>query len=404
MTLSLSASAFLGTVVTKDSCANINTNSLVLVETSTPSLRVLNASTLAFMVSSTLVSTSAAGVSMINASSAIVNYSGVTSLDLVEIATGFRQNYTGGAATPAARTSGGQLIAGDPSQGIAFGCTNGNNQLVKFNGNTFTVSLPVISDENDATQCIILKGPNRWLVGTTNGLVYEIDSLLNTIDSFNLRLVTFPFGTNNPLGNQSALRVNQMAYDNNMLIIDCNSTAVLVIDWSTKTVIKTWVPDAAITQPTFFSASSSGEILIGSFTNNNVLYELDITVQPLTVRGFHYLDSTSNLGTVGLGPSGLGWFVDTASPAKIRSFNVTPRSTATRTITVMSASGAGGVNQQARLTVVDITSGTGTAFTQLDTFMQSPATYRLPTGRTLMELVKVGSGANASYDLSIYNT
>lgn len=405
MTLTLLASGFIGTSVTyKDSCPAINSNAIVLVEDNTPSLRVYNASTLAFMASSTLVNTSAIAVTMVNALSALVMYSSVTSLDLVEIATGYRQNYVGGATPPGSRSLGGQMIAGDPSQNIALGITSTNIQLLKFNGNTFTVGLQLWAAENDTGTCIILKGPNRWLLGTLNGLVYEIDSFLNVIDSFNLRLVTFPVGTNNPLGNQNALRVTQMAYDTNMLILETDGTAVLVVDWSTKTIIKTWTPEAAVIQPLFFSQSSSGELLMTADQNNDVMYEMDMTVSPLTVRGFFYTDSISPVATIGMNASGIGWFVDQASPVKIRSFNVTPRATTTRTITVMNTSGAGGVNQQARLTIIDDTSGTGTAFTILDTVMQSPGTYRVPTGRTLMEVVKVGSGVNATYDLSRYNT
>lgn len=406
MSLTFQASAFLGSVTVKDSCPLINTNSIALVEGNTPSCRILNATTLAFIASSTTLSVPV-GITMINALSACIISNSVTTMDLVEVSTGFRQNYSGGATSTNSRTQGGQFIAGDPSTNVALGCTSGNRQLVKFNGNTFAVSLLIVRDNsNDILRSIILKAPGRWLVGTNQGMIFEVDQFGAVIDLFNLRLTTFPLGTGDNTSGSISIPVNQLAYDNNLILADVGA-AVLLIDWSTKTILRT-VPlqSSSSAPPTLFSTSSSGEILLmglANATSTYPIFELDMTVAPFTVRGMSYTDTAASVAAVNMNPSGYGWYIDQASPAKIRTFTVSPRATTTRTFTVQSAS-SGGVNLPARLTLVDDTSGVGTAFVILDTSMQSPAVYRVPTGRTLIEIVKVGLGSLATWDVTRYNT
>jgi len=40
----------------------------------------------------------------------------------------------------------------------------------------------------------------------------------------------------------------------------------------------------------------------------------------------------------------------------------------------------------------------------LDTYMQSPATYRVPTGKTLKVMVKVGEGEDAVWQINSLTT
>lgn len=402
MTMTLMASTTLGNVAVHDTCPIPGSVNFALIEATTPSLRVFNSTTLAYILSSTCVS-APIGVSMINAASAIINSSLNGTLDLVEVSTGYRQNYAGGLTISTSRA--GQTIAGDPSQSIAMGCSN-SSSVVRFSGITFTASQIVLQDNsNDVVKCIILKGPNRWLVGTSQGMVFEIDSAGYVWDLWNVRLNTWPLGSLSPLGGTVAVTVNQLAYDTNILLLELG-VATMLVDWSTKTILKTYAPESSsVIPPIFFCNASSGVILMGPVSPNpqQILYEVDMTVYPLSVRGFMYMDGTGNTSAINMNASGWGWWSDTSSPAKLRSFTVVPRDTTLRTITVLSAS-ANGIHQQARLTIIDDTSGVGTSSVLLDTFMQSPAVYRVPTGRTLMEMTKVGLGSLAAFDLNRYNT
>lgn len=400
MSLTPLASTTLGVVTIKDSCGTLTANNLLLVEGTTPTVRQLSATTLAFISSSAILS-APAGVSMINTSSAIINSSLNTTWDLVEIATMYRQNYAGGATVSTSR--GGQCIAGDPSTNIAIGVSSTRN-IVRFSGSSFSatvITLPINS--NDIVKCVILKGPNRWLVGTNLGVILEVDSNGYIWDTFNLRLNTWPLGGSNPLSGGTGIAAYQLAYDNNMLLVE-TGVSLLLLDWSTKTTLKTFAPEAGATiSPVTMCNASSGVILFSPLVAaQQIVYEMDITVSPLTVRSFCFMDSTATMAAVNMA-SGYGWWVDQSSPAKLRSFAVTPRDTTLKTVTVMSAS-SGGVHQAARLTIVDDTSGVGTSQVILDTYMQSPAIYRVPTSRTLMEATKVGLGSIATLDLNRYNT
>ena len=77
-----------------------------------------------------------------------------------------------------------------------------------------------------------------------------------------------------------------------------------------------------------------------------------------------------------------------------------PRASTTRTFTVQN----NGINQVARLVLLDDTGGQGTDTVLLDTKMQSPATYTVPTGKTIIEIVRIGEGTNSLWDVSTYST
>jgi hypothetical protein len=404
MTLVLAASTTLGINGSfRDSCPNINTNSIVFIETQTPSIRVLNASTLAFMLSSTTLA-NPAGVSMINAASAIIPSTSATTIDLIEIATGFRQNYSGGLAT-FSKATGGQVVAGDPTTNIAFITSNTARTLVRFNGNNFTVSQPTLenADPNSIPRSIINIGPGRWLIGTSVNEIFEIDQNSNILDNFSLRLATFPLGTS-PDSGSFAIPVNLMSYDNNLLLIETGGGTML-LDWSTKSILKTFQPEGNSSVPSFlFCNSSSGETILAPFPAPpaSVIYEFDLTISPLSVRSMYYVAGGNEIISVGMNAFGYVWCADNNNPVSLKSFTVTPRNSTTRNITVMNTTG--GVNQQARLILVDDTSGAGFSNVILDTYMNSPATYRIPTGKTLMEIVKVGLGSTATWDVTRYNT
>lgn len=405
MSLTFLASSFLGNVTTKDSCS-VSASSFAIIESSTPSVRILNTSTLAFILSSTTLS-SPIGISMINASSAIIVSNSVNTIDLIEVATGYRQNYAGGLSTSNVKTTGGQQVAGDASTSVALAVTSGQRTMVQFNGaaGQFKVTQIVIQDDsNDVTRTVILKGPNRWLVGTAQGTLYELDSLCNVLDTFDLRLATFPLGANNPFAGSQGLPINQLAYDNNLLLVECG-VAMLLIDWSTKTILKTYSPEASNTVPAImFCNSSSGEVIVSPVTSVSTIpvYEMDMTVQPFAVRDTFLNDSTGTASQIVGMANSVAWWADGASPAKIRTYTVVPRDTTLRTIFVMTASN--GVHLPAHLTLLDDTGGVGTAFTILDTQMQSPGTYRIPTGKTLIEIVKVGLGSLMQPDVTRYTT
>ena len=393
-----------------DGVANPNNNTFVTVETVKPSLRVYDPSTLTQLLSATTLA-APKGVTLINNLSAVVTSNTQTTIDLIELSSGFRQNYAGGLTTiGVARTTGGQYVAGDPSTNVAWGISTTAATMVKINGNNFTVSTALISEELNTSEvfyCVILRVPGRWLAGTNDGSIVEIDSSGNVTDFYRLGLTEFPLGKTNSGGGNQGRNINNMAYDSNILTLSTDA-AVVVMDWSTKTILKQHPSPCSGTNPSLMLSNSASGVALACMADAGALQiapmEMDLTIQPLTVRDQVFLDNNYAPQAIGVNSVNGNAFFLNVNFGLIVSLNISPRVSTLRNIIIQSASGAGGVNQQGRLTIVDDTSGVGFSKVILDTYMTSPATYRVPAGATLIEFVKVGLGSNATWDLTRYST
>jgi len=403
MSLTFVASSTLANCTPTDGCINEANNTYVIVESNLPSLRVFNTS-LVQQVSSS-ISASPIGVCMLNTASAVMVSTSVTTVDFIEIATGYSQTVSGGAhPVTTSSTSKGQYVAADTSLGVAFAQGSGGNtvgQVVKITASPQAVSLITLSTYDENMISVILKQPGQWLVSGQYGNIYQIDQFGNIQDFCAIRNLMNAGQYKNVT---QAINPWNMSYDNNMLLVssDCG---IFLIDWSTKTLLKTIAatPAGTTATPWLICQGSSGvtaaAYINGSQNGQQTVYEMDYTINPVSINSRLYLDSASNtVTTLALGASGYGFYLD--SGARMRSFQCTPRGSTTRTVTVQES----GVNENARLIVLNDTNGLGESYVVLDTMMTSPATYRVPTGQTLMEIVKVGNGSTALFDVSRYST
>jgi hypothetical protein len=334
---------------------------------------------------------------MINSASAVATSTSLNTVDFIEIATGYRQAITGGNSGTTSQTTKGQVLASDLTSGNALGVSSTSNTIVRISSSQVVSSVVLNGLSNDVPYAMILKAPGQWLCGTQYGMVYELDQFGNILDTFDLQ-----YALSRGLVSSASIggKIYNLAIDGNLLLIS-SSAALVLVDWSTKTIIKIYSPGADQSNtPQMFCVGASGETVMCSPTPsiNGTLFEVDYTIQPIQIRDQIYLDSTSVVSIVNMSTAGPAFSIDTAG--KVRFFNVTPRGTTTRTVTVQVA----GVNQKARLTQLDDSVGVGNSFVTLDTYMQSPGTYRVPTGKTMMEVTKVGDGALALFDVSRYST
>lgn len=398
MSITLTGSVSLTNSTLRDGIADPSTNLIYIVEGTTPSFRRIDPVNLIVMNASAVCLTAPSGITMINTASAVIVSSSVTTVDYIEVATGYRTNVAGGLTTFASFKS--QQIAGDTSAGIAFATSSTINTLVKMTSGQ-VITKPVINGTASFTPiCVILKSPGRWLVGGKFGKVYEIDSSANIIDQLDVGNLPNT-GISSTNANISPPTIGFMSYDNNLLLVSTEDSLQL-FDYSTKT--KLWhTPVSQSLNTGVLCAAASGitlfSRLVAPSTENNIGTELDFTVAPVQVRDCLFTDSTNLVVATGLNPaSNLGFLLQSTSE-KVRIFNVIPRGSTTRTITVQVA----GIDQKARVLLLNDT-GLGTATRLLGTVIQSPGTYRVPTGTNIIEIVKVGDGTNALWDVTRYST
>jgi hypothetical protein len=397
MSFTYSGGTTFSSIFPKDGMMNEYTGSAMFIESGLPSFRIVNTSTLVTGVTSTTLS-APIGMTMITPTSALIVSSAVSTVDYIEIASGYRTNVSGGSAAPNI-TAKSQIVAGDTTSGVAFGSSSTSQTLVRMTSGESVSTITNFGYSNDIAQTIILKAPGRWLVGTSYGYIHEIDINGTIQDTCKLPLA-LSAGRNPSTGSLTALPIYCMAYDNNMLLVGTD-VATFLLDWSTKTVINS-NSSQSITSASniLFCTGASGETIASHGTavnaTTNSLYELDFTIQPIQVRDQLYLDFSTPVYCLSLSNNyATGFSLDTSGHMRV--FTISARSTTTRTVSTLTP------NTQAGLTFIS-DPGVGLSQVLLDTYANLPGTYRVLTGQTIMELIKVGAGAVAQWDCSRYST
>lgn len=403
MSITHSGNVTLTSATVRDGCTDETNNRVCLVESSSNTFRQYDLSSPfnQFGSNLTVLSTPAA-VCLINASSAVIASSAVSTVDFVELASNTRTNVSGG-ATVGISTAKGQLGAGDTSNGIAFFCNSNSRKLTKIVASTYAITQPDVAfTANSTATAIIFKGSGRFLVGTSNGHIYEIDTTPVIKDAF-----VFGLDPNVITGTQSftSTSIRYLSYDNNILTFSTVDGTLVIMDWSTKTVLHKSQPgkDNGIS---LCQAASGIALASRNWTTgaNNLIYELDFTIEAPrcdTNGGIYFTDSTGAIPAMGVNTSNAtGWALQSTTN-KIRIFSVAPRASTTTTFTVQYPSGT---NVKARILCLDDTSGVGTVKRTLDTYMQSPGTYRVPTGKSIVWFPIFGDGTNARSQIKRIST
>lgn len=380
----------------RDGCTDETNNELIVVESTTPSLIRYNLST-QVQAARWGTSTGPSCVTLVAPGVAAIGYSGTSSIDFMQLSTGFRLTAVAGTTTSTVK---GQLMAADYSLQMGFMTSSTSRQYFKFDyaaGGVVTAFANSQINTNSQTNCVILKSTGRFLFGTTAGQVLEVDSMGNVVDLADFGNV--PTSGNISVSTNTANAINSLSYDNNMLLICWSNGNMQLVDWSTKEVLANYPNSISM-----LSHSSSGVCLMGrniaTTTTNNCIFEVDFTTgAPISYANPLFTDQTSAILSLGMNTvTGRGWALQTTP--RIRIFDVAPRGSTTRTFTVQPS----GSNVPFRLLVLDRTGGVGTTTRIIDTYAQSPGTYRVPTGKTLLVAVGYGEGANALYQGSQITT
>lgn len=355
------------------------------------------------MTASTTVTNFPGPVALINSASAVVASYSSSTVDFIELASNTRSAVSGSITSTNSRPN---LMAADTANSIAMYVGNGTS-VGRVRGATFTVdSVPVrTSSNNRGFTCIVYKSAGRFIVGTANGSLYEIDTNGNIMGEMDIVLASSPgtqYGVDGTIG-AFTCDLTGIWYDNNIVTVSSTMGNIFVVDWTTKELINSFQYNSNGTG-TPLANTGSGEAIycVQSASMTETLTQLDLTNRCPNLTGMLYGANAANntIGNIGINTqTGRGVYFYLFGP--VRFFDVTSqRATTTRTFTVS----PGGVHQKCQLTLIEEVSGVATGRPILDTIMQSPATYRVPTGKAVIELIKTGEGITSSWQVNRYTT
>lgn len=400
MSLSYINGATLSSASIQNGCTDELNNQVLIVESTGPSLRKYDLNTVAQVGSNITCLSSPSAVCLINSASAVITTSSGSSVDFIELSTNYRVNVTGAVSVP---TSTLQCLAGDPTNSVAMACTGTAKRLLRINGTTYNTTildnLEIIG--SSLFQCIILKSPGRWIVGTNLGEIVEVDSTGKVFDRMNVTVENY-FNREPDSGTVLDTSVLGLAYDSGLLTVSTGHGLTLLYDWTTKKIINTINTHGSSPAQAFTLSNSASGIVCGGSTNSQnsaPLIALDMTCNPFTLDGYIYTSATGSIYGCGINSlNSRGWFL--LGSSSLRVFSLTPnRVTTTRTFTVTDS----GQNVENELILLDYGSSP-IGKPMLHTYMKSPATYRIETGKTVLEIIKYGDGDNAKFAFNKYTS
>lgn len=401
MSLAYVNGATLSSASIQNGCTDELNNQVLIVESTGPSLRKYDLNTVAQVGSNITCLSSPSAVCLINSASAVITTSSGSSVDFIELSTNYRVNVTGAVSVSNSTTR--QCLAADPTNAVALAITGTAKRLMRINGSTYnTTNIDNIEVVGSSIfQCIILKSPGRWIVGTNLGEIVEVDSTGKVYDRMFVTVENY-FNRESDSGTILDTSVLGLAYDTGLLTVSTGHGLTLLYDWSTKTIINTINTHGnAPTQAFTWSNSASGIICGGSTASQNYapFVALDMTCNPFNLDGYIYTAANSSVLGAGINTlNSRGWYLYGSN--LLRVFTLTPnRVTTTRTFTVTDS----GNHVENELILLDY-DASNIGKPMLHTYMKSPATYRIETGKTVLEIIKYGDGDNAKFAFNKYTS
>ncbi len=341
--------------------------------------------------------------------SAIVMGTGTSNAQIVELPGGYVTTGTGGNTMPSLARKG-QNGAVDTTNRNALFISSSSRTMSKVAytaGGTLTVSsitVPFLA--NVEANCIIYKSSDRFIIGTEQGGIYEIDSSGNVYNTISIGQNYDPYHLSGS-GSIVASNIYAMAYDNGILLAVTSEGVLYKIAYDTQTILNRIQLYNGVQLS--LSNSYNGTSLIGintavSSTLDNPVRYCDFTCsQNSKVTDLFYAQDHGEIIDMGIDTSnGKAWIIqDQASGTGadlIHIISLTPRASTTRTFTIQDNS----VHQRCRLLLLDDTDTDKKLIT--DILIQSPATFRVPTGKTVKEIIKANDGITAKWGYGEYST
>ena len=336
--------------------------------------------------------------------SAIVGRSTSSSWSLVELESLYESNFS---VSSAVYGDGQASRAYDRVNKVALFSSSSTNNLTIYDGNSFTVTNKSPDIASNTRVCAVaFKESGRFLLACNGGAVYEVNSNGDILKS-----VFYDRSPGYAAGGAASIQTmipNLIDYyDGFVYVYQSIPEDYIVIDWTTGTVVHRANKIGTDVRTTTISAS--GIVLVGredtqSVSSHSCVYEVNpynygwLSNRTDLNNDILYVSSPGGITAMGFdSASSIGWFLQETID-DLRTFTVSATSGLTET-THSSPN-----NEDFRLIIVDETNGQGSLEVVVDTYTTSPRTLHLPAGRDMIEIIKVGDGVNAQWDVSRYST
>lgn len=396
MSITFERDISVASVTFQDGTTDETNDYIIIVESTSNTARIFNAATGSQVGGNISVTTSPRSITMIDSASAVIGGSGST-VDFLDTSSGAVGSISGGSGQSS--TVEGQKSAADTSNKVAVLVSNTSRTLVFVDGNTFTATTTTMDiPTNVSFSSIVYKSSGRFIAGTNRGRIYEIDSSGNIVDMGTIGYNPSP-NYGEVSGDLPVVNIQYLAYQDGYLTATTEDGVVYVMDWTTKTILHSHYMSG--TGGVTLSNASSGIVLMSrnrvmNSGSVNTIGELDFTLDR-SCRSNLFTDSTGQILALGINTTnGRGWCVQEVTD-KIRVFTVSPRESTTRTLTTPNG-------LDSRIIVLDYTNGVYGAKRVVDTISATSRSYRVPSGKTLLEIVFTGEGTNRVYSVSTYTT
>lgn len=399
--ITLSASATISSGNVFDATTDNTNNIALILDGGNNKLNTYNLATGALITSaSVLASLPRSVVSVNNGASAFIAYFNTNSVSLMELPSGFRTDISGG--TSINNISATKKAALNPVTGNVVWSTDATGTISKLVISTHTASnITIDVCVNDLIYSIAYYGNSHFLIGTEYGRIYEIDENGVIYNEAAIQLPTTITGVYQG-GSIVTPQIASISVDNNLVLIATLQGTLHLWDWSTRTELQ-MIQVGVLNSSILISPSASGEVIFTHITSQQTtnsyapIYELDFTINPLTVRSTAFTSTITGYQGMNAMNSTNGQFVVCkADAAQTLIFGyITPRAS---TVQTLSSPG----NVPVDITILDDL-GTSSSVI-LNTYMASPGNYRLPTGRNILEIIKSGDGTDAQWSVRSYAT
>jgi hypothetical protein len=378
-----------------DAIASETTGELLVVENTSNTFRKFSQNS-GVQTGSAFILTGPRGIAMVDTLSAAIGSSSNSTMDLIEVSSGYRTNVSGGTTMPTLVKN--QLCAADTTNKIVLFISSTSRTLGKMNASAGVPVGSTITVQNKTSgvfKSIIFKGNGRFLVGDDRGGIYEIDSSGIIYDQF---YISTDYTVPTDIASTGVSGIQYMSLDGNLLLVTSQVGMMYLIDISTKVIIDRRQVGINLSSFAPISNSYQGVCLKSqgwTTTYANTVCELDFAIDPVHVNEpvFHTTGNTNLIYILGINTTnGKGWAVQTSNI--IHFLSLTVRASTTRAVT------SAAVGDKVELIIVNTTDSK----ISLNTFMKSPASYRVPTGKSFYEIIKKGKGTNAGEHVSKYTT
>lgn len=401
MTLQYTGTVDIGSKTWYDAVYDEDTSEIIVVASDT--LRKYSLETGSQVGSDLSLGSTGRCVALVGAS-AIVGRSTSSSWSLVELISLYESNFSVGSSL---NQDGQAQRAYDRNNKRAVFTSTSSTNLTVYNGNTFTATSKTLDiPSNTRVYAVTFKESNRFLLACNGGAVYEVDS-----DGEIIKSVFYDRSPGYAAGGTASVQSmvpNLIDYYDGFVYIYHNIPEnYIVIDWTTGTVVHRSNKIGTDVRTTVIGAS--GVMIIGredtqATSSNSCIYEVNpynygwLSNRTDLNNDVLYISNPGAVVAMGFdSASGIGWFLQETID-DLRTFTVSATSGLTET-THSSPN-----NEDFRLIVVDETGGQGSLEVVVDTYTTSPRTLHLPAGRNMIEIIKVGDGVNAQWDVSRYST